>query len=233
MPKRKRYTKKSRKGRRPRYRRRRRRRRKTVRLLRSPVPLRTVAKLRYCDALNLAAPGALGTFTTVSYRANGMFDPYVPTGGHQPMGFDQIMEMYQHYTVIGAHITVTPLKRSDAACGLLSLSLSDSNSFTFASLTDALETRRNVTSIKLLPYDTDAIKRKVSLGFGGKKFFGPGYQAGGADYKGTNATDPIEQAYFKIHWGPLSPSTLTGNIDLMVKIDYIALFTAPIPLQGS
>lgn len=208
-------------------------RRQTIRLYKSPIPNRTIAKLRYCDALQLAAPGTLGAFSTYVYRANDLFDPDHTSTGHQPMGFDQLMQTYQHFTVIGSRITISPVKRPDAACGLLSLTLNDSASFTFADLTDNLETRVNTRKIKIQPDYNDSVRRKLSLNFSGKKFFGGGYKVGEDSYKGTSAVGPTEQAFFKIHWTALSPSTNTGNIDLIVKIDYIAVFHAPIPLTGS
>lgn len=61
--------------------------------------------LRYYD-LNVAVP-ATTTVTGVHYRANGIFDPYVPVGGHQPLGFDQWMAVYDHWVVNSSRIKVT------------------------------------------------------------------------------------------------------------------------------
>jgi len=36
-----------------------------------------------------------------------MFDPDIISTGHQPMGFDQMMSLYNHYTVVRASITFT------------------------------------------------------------------------------------------------------------------------------
>ena len=35
-------------------------------------------------------------------RANGLYDPQVSTGGHQPRGFDEFMTTYDMYTVHGS-----------------------------------------------------------------------------------------------------------------------------------
>ena len=70
-----------------------------------PVPDSKVVKMRYVDQFTID-PG-LGTAGHISLRANGLFDPYVPVGGHQPYSFDQYMEFYNRYTVLGSKITVT------------------------------------------------------------------------------------------------------------------------------
>jgi len=54
---------------------------------------------RYVSVDNLAGPTA-ATIRTIEFRANGMYDPDVRVGGHQPYGFDQIMLGYGKFTVV-------------------------------------------------------------------------------------------------------------------------------------
>ena len=48
-----------------------------------------------------------GTTSTQQFqlRANGMFDPQTAVGGHQPRGFDEFMEAYDMFTVMGSKIS--------------------------------------------------------------------------------------------------------------------------------
>ena len=39
-------------------------------------------------------------------RLNSLFDPNLSGLGHQPRGFDQLMAVYEKYTVVAAKITV-------------------------------------------------------------------------------------------------------------------------------
>lgn len=48
--------------------------------------------------LNEAAAG-VGAFTT--WSLNNIFDPFVPAGGAQPLGFDQYTQFYGRYRVVG------------------------------------------------------------------------------------------------------------------------------------
>jgi len=71
-------------------------------------PLRKFCRLRYVSVDNLAGPTA-ATIRTIEFRANGMYDPDVRVGGHQPYGFDQIMLGYGKFTVVKASMTVENL----------------------------------------------------------------------------------------------------------------------------
>lgn len=56
------------------------------------------AKLSYCDLCT----GTVNTNDSLTFAyQSSLYDPYVATGGHQPMFFDQYASMYQRYTVMG------------------------------------------------------------------------------------------------------------------------------------
>ena len=41
------------------------------------------------------------------FGTNCLFDPWLTVGGHQPLYFDQVAAIYQHYTVMKARMKVT------------------------------------------------------------------------------------------------------------------------------
>lgn len=45
-------------------------------------------------SINPAAGGVVGSYV---FQINGPYDPNVTGIGHQPLGFDQLMLMYEHY----------------------------------------------------------------------------------------------------------------------------------------
>jgi len=67
-------------------------------------PQQMTATLPYCEEINLNA--GTGTYSSVSYRANDLYDPYVAVGGHQPYGFDQYMNIYNFFAVEESEIKV-------------------------------------------------------------------------------------------------------------------------------
>ncbi len=61
-------------------------------------PQTLIRKLRYCDRLEID-PGASSALGEHFFSCVGLFDPDITGTGHQPMGFDQYMALYDHYQV--------------------------------------------------------------------------------------------------------------------------------------
>jgi len=61
----------------------------------------------YHEVVTLTTNASPETATCLVWSMNGLFDPEIPIGGHQPMGFDQAMAFYDHYTVVRSSVTVT------------------------------------------------------------------------------------------------------------------------------
>lgn len=68
------------------------------------IPTKTRRTLRYCDQFTQTTGS--GTIVSQVYRANSCYDPDFSNAGHQPMGFDDMMNLYTNCTVIGSRITV-------------------------------------------------------------------------------------------------------------------------------
>lgn len=60
----------------------------------------------YYDRIGLTAP-TTGNVVSYYFSANGLFDPDITGTGHQPMGFDQMMSLYNQYTVYHSSIRVS------------------------------------------------------------------------------------------------------------------------------
>jgi len=67
-----------------------------------PKELRITHK--YCTNFTIA--NALGAIGTYQFVANGLYDPDLTAGGHQPQYFDVCGGLYNHYTVLGSKIKV-------------------------------------------------------------------------------------------------------------------------------
>lgn len=69
---------------------------------RSIIPARYVTKFVYSEVFDVVQ--AANTPWNYSYSINGMNDPNLTGGGHQPMGFDQFATLYNNYYVSGMKI---------------------------------------------------------------------------------------------------------------------------------
>lgn len=61
------------------------------------------AKLIY-NSITTAETLSSGSSLWNYYRLNNATDPYQPTGGHQPMGFDQLSEVYNKAVIVAAKV---------------------------------------------------------------------------------------------------------------------------------
>ncbi|WP_219929646.1 hypothetical protein, partial [Achromobacter pulmonis] len=59
-------------------------------------------RMIYAERAFTVNPGVGGTVDTHIFRANSVYDPDESGVGHQPTGFDQLMEFFQYYTVVAA-----------------------------------------------------------------------------------------------------------------------------------
>lgn len=233
MPKRSRkYTRKPRKRRRRFFRRRRYTRRA---LVLGGFPKSKLVRLRYVEEININ-PG-LGQVASYVYSANGMYDPNITGVGHQPSNFDVWFgnnPIYNHYTVIGSRIKVTPVRADSGIATPLAyygVLLSD-DGLQAASLQvqDILEQKLTTFSRVPAGYSNGNHGRSLSVHkkFSARKFFGRarGTIAAADELRGGPINNPSEGAFFEIF-----AASVLGNDpaqqSFLVEIEYIALLIEP------
>ena len=173
----------------------------------------------YSDQLN---PGVGGINAVNVFSANSLHDPDVTGSGAQPRGFDQIKELYDHYTVVGAKITVVFMSQSGTTVPIIcGIALADSAT-THTATVDYME-QRNVVSGGL--GETDARTTLVKT-FSARKFLGRPHPLSEDDLRGTALTSPNERAYFHVFASP-TYSVDAGAISYYAIIDYLAVWTEP------
>ena len=196
------------------------------------IPDEKVCRLRYCDMVKLD-PTALesGIATQHVFIANSVFDPDSSGIGHQPMGFDEMAQNYNHYVVLGSKITVhfdTDVDHHQEAGQYCFLRLDDVPPLTNVNLNALME--RAQSKIAYKPLNTVTARKIVlSKTFSCKKFFGINKNDGVStrgDLAGLcNGANPAEKAYFTC--GVMCSRTTTTDppvIMARVQIDYIVKF---------
>lgn len=74
------------------------------------TPPRVTKWLRYSDSALITS--TTGLCTTYLFAANDCYDPNVTGTGHQPMGYDNMMALYNHFCVVASRLKVTFRNRS-------------------------------------------------------------------------------------------------------------------------
>lgn len=199
-------------------------------------PATVVRRLPYFEtSLNLTGTG--GVYSQYVFTANGLYDPNVTSTGHQPMGFDYMMALYEQYTVLSSKITVR-------ACGngiqAVNVGLCLSPDTVTLVVPDIVE--NGLMTAKVLDgragggYGTGVRIKTLNLNCDVAKYFGRRNQRELVDdvtLSGTAAANPAEQVYFVIgQWG-FGSFTDNTAIAFDVTIEYTARFWEPrkVPAQ--
>lgn len=205
--------------------------RRTYRVPRPRLPLNGLGNSHTCRLRYVAQIGIncnLGAVESRIFKANGLYDPEYATGGHQPMGFDQMMLYYNHYTVIGAKITMQyiPSTTAQTVPGYFGILLTDTPSAAAMSIEQLFESGYRTPTMMGgyvgAPFYPDS--NRISKTFSTKKFFKLSALAGNATYRGNSTSDPAELAFFEC-WVASIQANDPGSLTFLVTIDYIALFT--------
>ena len=198
-------------------------------LMKSPMPRRYMTKLRYADTGLTVNPG-IGTVATYTFRANSLFDPDYTSTGHQPRGFDQLMPLFNHYTVLGSKITVT-CNNDDENDSLQCFLALQGETFSGDKI-DLLE-RQDIRSCVLAGKGSGTTCKTLVQKFSAKRFFGPKNPMDDTDQRGSISSSPSELAYFHFGVCSLNGSTDPSAVPFTVSIDYIVMFHEPNDVSSS
>lgn len=181
-----------------------------------------LVKLKYHEQLQMN-PGVAGIPATYVFSANGLYDPNITGAGHQPRGFDQMMALYDHYTVIKSKCIVTYMKGASQTTSVVcAISLRDSVTVE-ASMQDYIESRN--TTFGALPGAGNASK-VLKKNFSTKAFLGRPHPLSEDDLRGTVSANPVEGAFFHLAVAP-TYGIDTAAVDVNVLIEYIVVLTEP------
>lgn len=190
----------------------------------------------YVDFLPLQqTPAAIGTVNSFSFTMNGPYkpDPIVTPRSHQPMGFDEQMAIYEHFTVTRSKITVNfTLAIPTAAVALaqpyvaVGLFLSP-DGVNIPNYTTLMENGQVV--MKTL--NAQQPKATCKLAVDVSKYFNRKI-LNENDFRGTVTANPAEQVYVNIFQTNLQDNS-QPNISWEVTIEYTISYSEPKKLNPS
>lgn len=182
---------------------------------------------KYNDVIGLTSN--LGSIGTWVFSANGMYDPDITSTGHQPMYFDQMSAIYDHYTVIGSKISVeiTPISK-DQVPVIVGCYKNDDATITPSSLNSLMEQ----TQCRYKVVNLNAgVTTRFSLKWSAKKTFG-GSVLGNDNLQGTAAANPTEQTTYTFFCKTVD-GVSTASVYMNVSVQYIAIWDELKDIQGS
>lgn len=173
---------------------------------RDPFPAVEKYQLRYCDTI--AINGTAGSASSYLFRANSIYDPDYTGAGHQPYGHDQLEEIYNHYCVDSAIITVTPTTFT----GVFGISVTD-NAVVSSGFNTVKEQQATTMAMQTHVNATHAITLKKNYN---RHTSFPVYKDTSA-FMGGN---PAEEAYFQLWVTGTDGGVDPANATFMVTITY-------------
>lgn len=191
-----------------------------------PLGKKFTFKTRYVESQVAIDPAAGGVPQTWIFSLNGLFDPDISGGGHSALGFDEMMTMYNHYTVIGARVRATFVNTDTTYAQNVSLSLKDSTTAT-ANFSQTIE---NGTS-RWACVGTDGSPKTLSLNCSISKFFGKKILSDDI-FRGTISSNPAEQVYLHAQVSP-TDAVNSAKVMMTIVIEFIAIMTEPKTLTQS
>jgi len=173
---------------------------------------------RYCAVITMGS--AAGAASTQQFSCNGMFDPDVTGAGHQPLYFDQLTAIYNHYTVLASKITLKFVARTAATCGTHCVVFVNDDSALTATSVYGLSEQNSSAYGELTPAGNNVLTLRKK--WSAKENFGPG-AISDPNLQGTAAANPTEVMNFYIQTQAMDLAS-TYSVDVFVTLEYDAVW---------
>jgi hypothetical protein len=192
--------------------------------------------LRYVETA-LSCTGTTGAVGGYVFSANGLFDPNITGTGHQPMGFDQMMLLFEQATVLSSKASFTVYNGSAANISM-GVALYLSPDTTILSNFGRTVEAGNCNYRLLAPINTPGnFVQDLNMSCDVRRYFGRTRQKRGLlnddDLFTTSAANPVEQVYFILSAEDIISGANTVVADFTVNIEYDVVFWEPRKLTQS
>lgn len=193
-----------------------------------PDNMTTTVRYRTRVELNPAA-GALSTYV---FRANSIYDPDYTSTGHQPLGYDQLSALYNHYTVLSSTIKASfgGTFGTSAYCGLIT---TDQSSTVIPSYALAENPSSTCMYLEGGPSSSQKLP-SISNSFNAKKFFGVNDPVDAINDLGAPmGSNAYYAAYFIVFLQAADFTTDLAAISVLVDIEYKVVLSSKLTLTAS
>lgn len=184
------------------------------------------AILRYADIQRLSATVGAANTVFVRFNANGMYDPDVALGGHQPRGFDQLAALYDEYFVrrCTIEVTFTTVGATTEWLPFISIRPSSSETPNGRNILEgpdrviAKTTIKDENNHKSSTYLTISVDPSKWLGNKGED---------NEDARANVVSNPNDQCVFYVGVINTATGSGTATIDCVINLTYDAVFMNP------
>lgn len=166
--------------------------------------------------------GAAGSAGGYMYACNGMWDPNITGGGHQPMGFDTAMAFYEHYTVTDAKYSIRFFNKSVTPMAIGAYLSPDPTI-----LTNPQQINENgMIKQKWIGNVNGGGVSTINFSVNMNKYFGKN-AFNEDDYRGDAASNPAELVYLILFAYSPDLAASSTTVPFEIDIKFRAKFTEP------
>ncbi len=178
-------------------------------------PNKLIVRHKYVE--NVGLTSTTGALNYNNFSCNGMYDPNITGTGHQPMYFDTLTGIYNHYTVVASSIRVTFNSNVNTNTILVGIMQNDDSVITPTSAS-ALAEQYNARILSVAQTDPNVITMSwTAVGtFGGDPLSNDNLQ-------GTVSTNPPEQTVWTI-FAQSADLISTIGCNALVELEYTAVW---------
>ena len=185
----------------------------------SGFPKQLAMTHRYSQNVQYTHVGPNANSQYANFGTNCLFDPWLTVGGHQPLYFDQVAAIYQHYTVMKARmkVTIVPNTVDAYVSGIL---IDDDLTPAITTLDGMVEQPSAVLKTSQRDAEVVTIYKNwdVKSAFTTNPLANPNLQ-------GDAASNPVETQAFIIFNRPVDQTVVSMMFNLYVSIEYDAVWT--------
>lgn len=183
------------------------------------LPKRILVTHKYREFVT--STSTTGIATVYRFSCNGMFDPNITGTGHQPLYFDQLSAMYNHYTVIGSKATLKLIPTTSTTAATKFAFIINDDTVSTPTTIDGLAEQSKGSSWVVPAASNNP--RTMSKTWSAKKTFG-GSVLANDELKGDPTANPAEQSYFQLNF-QAADETATVAFFVEWAIEYIAVWS--------
>jgi hypothetical protein len=194
----------------------------------TPLPERLTTTMKYVD--NPITTGTVNPAVQL-WAATSAYSPDQTASGHQPRGFDQIMALYEWFTVEKCRIKCTPINWTPSVVGVGGVALTAYNTLK-TNLSDYQEMGecRN----RVMPFQTygGVHEPAFRLEYDARQFMGVKDPVDCDRLLGTVGASPSDNAFFHV-WSSARDETTSFGVTWMCELEFDITFSQPVQVAES
>lgn len=179
-----------------------------------------MCKLHYCDHVTLSPTTSLAY---IQYKQNGIYDPQVAVGGHQPKFYDQLTAVYDSWVVYKMKWSVKAFNQGTSMAAMIGTRTHNTNTV-YTTIDDLRESP--LAQFKLISARDGGPSVKTLTGSvkTGKVFGIPSTAVTAeASYHGQASADPSNTSYWTLYTQAVDEST-SINVTFSIALTYYVKF---------